>query len=148
MRTIRRGVAGLALGLIAFAGFAEAAAAQETYRGQEVRVIDATRGLAVDDDQTMRIQIRNNLLPVGSVIVSVVSLTRPEVVLGAVLSNEAREYLIDTRLFPGGFQLIATGSQAGTQVSRKIDVAGQSRVKWNLATGLVKVERLADAESE
>ena len=92
----------------------------------------------------MRIQVRNDLAPSGSVVVSLIPASRPELVLGAVLSNEAREFLIDTRLYPGGFQLIATGSQAGTQVSRRIDIANQARVKWNLATGLVRVERFSE----
>lgn len=153
MRTITRGLTSLALalfavGIAAAGGLAQEAEAQ-TWRGQEVRAIDATRGLALDENQTMRVQIRNDLAPMGSVVVSVVSLTRPELVLGAVLSNEAREFLIDTRLYPGGFRLVAVGNQAGTQVSRRIDVANQARVKWSLQTGLVRVERLTDeAEDE
>ncbi len=144
-RTGRRGLASLALAFVALAGGSEARAQEvETWRGEEVIAIDATRGLAVAEDQTMRIQIRNDLAPTGSVIVSVVSLMRPELVLGAVFSNEAKEFLIDTRLYAGGFRLVARGSQAGTKVSRRIDVANQSRVKWNLATGLVRLERLAE----
>lgn len=146
-RTGRRGLASLALAFVALAGGSEARAQEvepQTWRGEEVIAIDATRGLAVAEDQTMRIQIRNDLAPTGSVIVSVVSLMRPELVLGAVFSNEAKEFLIDTRLYAGGFRLVARGSQAGTKVSRRIDVANQSRVKWNLATGLVRLERLAE----
>ena len=150
MRTIGRGLAGLALAFVALAGGSQSGAAQgqevepQTWRGEEVIAIDATRGLAVAEDQTMRVQIRNDLAPTGSVIISVVSLMRPESVLGAVFSNEAKEFLIDTRLYAGGFRLVARGSQAGTQVSRRIDVASQSRVKWNLSTGLVRLERLVE----
>ncbi len=99
-------------------------------RADGIVAIDATRGLALDEKQTVRVQIRTDLVPAGSVIVSVVSLTRPEYVLGAVQSNEVREFLIDTRLYPGGFRLAA--KPAGTrrpQISRQIDVHGQARVK-------------------
>ncbi len=101
------------------------------------------RGLALDEKQTLRVQIRNGLVRAGSAFVSVVSLTRPEYVLGAVQSNEVREFLIDTRLYPGGFRRAA--KPAGTrrpQISRQIDVHGQARVKWNLGIGLIRVERL------
>ncbi len=112
-------------------------------RADGIVAIDATRGLALDEKQTVRVQIRNDLVPAGSVIVSVVSLTRPEYVLRAVQSNEVREFLIDTRPYPGGFRLAA--KPAGTrrpQISRQIDVHGQARVKRSLGIGLIRVERL------
>ncbi len=145
MLTKARGLTGLVLAFAALtlASNAHAQEAQSrTYRGDEIVVIDATRGLALDEKQTIRVQVRNDLAPAGSVVVSVVSLTRPEYVLGAVLSNEAREFLIDTRRYVGGFQLVARGAANGrTQISRQIDVHGQALVKWNLSIGLVRVKR-------
>ncbi len=65
-------------------------------RADGIVAIDATRGLALDEKQTVLVQIRNYIVPAGSAFFSVVSLTRPEYVLGAVQSNEVREFLIDT----------------------------------------------------
>jgi len=104
--------------------------------------IDATRGRDLDETQLIRVQVRNDLVPTGSVVVTLVSLTKPALVLGAVLSNEAREWVIDSRFFPGDFRLVARGSLAGTQVSRRINVANQATVKWNLATGLVRIKQV------
>ena len=144
MLTKARALTGLVLAVAALmASDAYAQQARSRADGADgIVVIDATRGLALDEKQTVRVQVRNDLAPAGSVIVSVVSLTRPEYVLGAVLSNETKEFLIDTRLYVGGFQLVARGAANGrTQISRKIDVHGQARVKWSLGIGLVRVER-------
>ncbi len=146
MLTKARGLTGLALAFAALTMVSDVRAQQAESRTDGaggILAIDATRGLALDETQTVRVQVRNDLAPAGSVIVSVVSGTRPEYVLGAVLSNEVREFLIDTRLFAGGFRLVARGAQTRrTQVSRKIDVHSQARVKWNLGIGLLRVERL------
>ncbi len=111
-------------------------------RADGIVAIDATRGLALDEKQTVRVQIRNDLVPAGSVIVSVVSLTRPEYVLGAVQSNEVREFLIDTTVS----RWVQTRGEARwdqeTTDLTQIDVYGQARVKWNLGIGLIRVERL------
>ncbi|MCG8467511.1 MAG: hypothetical protein MJB57_04785 [Gemmatimonadetes bacterium] len=149
MRTKRRALGSLAIAaLVGFVGdgAGNGLAAQEADEaaraGDAIVAIDVSKGRDLDETQVIRVQVRNDLIPTGSVVVSLVSLTRPELVLGAVLSNESREWLIDSRFYQGDFQLVATGSQAGTQVSRRINVANQTRVKWSLGTGLVRVERL------
>ncbi len=139
MRTKRRVAWSAAVAVLAMLGGGAGLVGQAG-----VSVIDATGGRDLDETQTIRVQVRNDLVPAGSVVVSLVSLTKPELVLGAVLSNEAREWVVDTRFYPGDFRLIATGSQAGTQVSRRINVANQEHVKWNLATGLVRIQRVGD----
>ena len=150
MRTKGRAVTGAAVTMLAVLGMGTGLQAQEVEREVKAQdgiiAIDATKGRDLDPTQTIRVQVRNDLVPAGSVVVTLVSLTKPELVLGAVLSNEAREWLIDSRFYPGDFRLVATGSQAGTQVSRRINTANQANVKWNLATGLVRIERVDDGD--
>jgi len=155
MRTQGRIVVGAAVATLAMLGGGTGLVAQQAEREVVAQggviTIDATKGRDLDETQTIRVQVRNDLAPTGSVVVTLVSLTKPELVLGAVLSNEAREWLIDSRFYPGDFRLVATGSQAGTQVSRRINVANQGSVKWNLSTGLVRIKRVEavdEAEGE
>jgi hypothetical protein len=144
MRSKAQGLTGLALAFVALAIVTDAQAQEtEAKTTDEVVAIDATKGRDLDETQTVRVRIRNDLVPAGSVIVSVISLTRPEYVLGAVSSNEVREWEIDTRLYAGGFRLVARGGRrGGTQVSRAINVLGRAKVKWDLGIDLVRVERV------
>lgn len=140
MRTIRRNLGGLALAVIGLSLATEVFAQEPAM--DDLVAIDATRGRDLDGTQTMRVRIRNDLAPMGSVVVSVFAPTRPELVLGAVRPNQVIEWVIDTRRYPLGFRLVATGSQAGTRVSRNISVMNQARAKWNLGINLVRIERI------
>lgn len=119
----------------------DGAHAQES-EAETVRVEDATKGRDLDATQTVRVRIRNDLNPARSVTVSVVSLTRPEYVLGAVHSNGVREWEIDTRLYPDGFRLVAANGARLVRVSREVDVMNQARVKWDLGIDFLRVERV------
>ena len=149
MRTRRLGLTGLASALVALAIVTDVQAQEtEAKTTDEVVAIDATKGRDLDETRTVRVRIRNDLVPAGSVVVSVISATRPEYVLGGVSSNEVREWEIDTRLYAGGFRLLARGGQrGGTHVSRVIHVLSQATVKWDLGIDLVRVERV-EAEEE
>ncbi len=148
MRTKGRGLTGLALAFVALAIVTDVQAQEAEAKGaDEVVAIDATRGRDLDETQTVRVRIRNDLAPAGSVVVSVVTPTRPEYVLGAVSSNEVLEWEIDTRGYAGGFRLVARGPRGRTHVSRAINVLGQAKVRWNLGINLVRIERV-EAEDE
>lgn len=120
-------------------------AGQEDVELRAAQAIDATGGRDLEGWQKVRVRIENDLVPTRSVIVSVVTPTRPQLVLGMVRSNETREWEIDTRSFVGGFRLVAEGNPRDVVVSRGISVVGNALVRWDLGTGLVRVEQ-RDAE--
>ncbi len=122
-------------------------AGQDGAQPAAVQAIDATGGRDLEGPQKLRVRIRNDLVPSRSVIVSVVTPTRPELVLGLLRSNETREWELDTRSFIGGFRLLAEGNPRDILVSRGISVAGDALVRWNLGIGLVRVERVDPADA-
>lgn len=132
-----------ALAAIAVFGIAAGAQAQQT--GEEAAtgadVVDTTEGRDLDPSETVRVRITNDLVPTRSVIVSVVGGTRPEYVLGTVLSNDTKEWVIDTRPYVGGMRLVATSGARDVRVSRRVDVTNFASVRWGLTTDIVRVER-------
>ena len=118
------------------------AGAQERKAETGVATIDATKGRDLDDGQKIRVRIRNDLLPTRSMIVSVVTPARPDVVLGIVPSHSSREWEIDTRLIVGGFQLLAESGPRDRRISRRIDVVSRANVSWGLGVDIVRVERI------
>lgn len=133
-----------ALSAIVVLGVSAGVQAQETGAATRVAdVVDTTEGRDLDASQTVRVRITNDLVPTRSVIVSVVGGTRPEYVLGTVLSNETKEWVIDTRPFVGGLRLVATSGARDVRVSRRVDVTNFASVRWGLDTDIVRVERRA-----
>lgn len=144
MRTITSRLT--ALSAIAVFGIAAGVQGQQTEEKgatQAVDVVDTTEGRDLDPSQTVRVRITNDLVPTRSVIVSVVGGTRPEYVLGTVLSNETKEWVIDTRPYVGGLRLVATSGARDVRVSRRIDVTSFASVRWGLNIDMVRVERRA-----
>lgn len=130
---------------------AQVSAQQGEKRGTEktrdaVQVIDTTEGLALDEAQKVHVRITNDLVPTRSVIVSVFGGTRPEYALGTVLSNETKEWVVDSRAYAGGMRLVATSGAHDVRVSRRIHVTNFASVRWGLTTGIVRVERIAPKE--
>jgi len=147
-RTVRRAL--VALVAIAALGNATRAVAQEqeAEKRQASEVVDTTEGRDLDASQTVRIRITNDLVPTRSVIVSVVGGTRPEYVLGSLLSNETKEWIIDTRPYVGGMRLLATSGARDVRLSRQIDVINFATVRWGLNTDIVRVvPRVAESDT-
>lgn len=137
-----------ALSLLALLGTSAGLAAQEGDAARRttedgVTLIDTTEGLDLDESQTVHIRITNDLVPTRSVVVSVIGGTRPEYVLGAVLSNETKEWIVDSRAFAGGIRILATSGARDVRLSRRIDVMNFASVRWGLGTGIVRVARRA-----
>lgn len=126
---------------------ATGAGAQERAGGADVATLDATRGRDLEEGQKLRVRIRNDLIPTRSMTVSLVTPTRPELVLGIVPSLSSREWEIDTRLVAGGFRLVATGDPRDVRVSRRIDVQSQANVTWKMGLGIVRIERVVDDDA-
>lgn len=135
-------IGGLALGL---AGVVEARAQETGKRADgDIVVVDTRRGLDLDETEQVRVRIRNTVVPARSVVVSVQGGTRPEYVLGVVRSNETREFIVDSRLFVGGFRVLATSGRFA--IRNSVRAVGSTRSTWNLGVNLMKFERLEPAK--
>lgn len=134
--------AGATLALTTLMAIAAPAVAQEA---ESVEAVDATKGRDLDGTQKLRILIRNHTAPMRSVVVSVVPMTRPELVLGIVGSSESRAWDIDTRRYIGGFRLVARAGGRDTHVSRPISILNQAEIEWDVGTtDLVRIRRVED----
>ena len=125
---------------------AQAEGESSATREDAVVTYDATKGRELDAGQTMFVRISNSVQPAQSVIVSVISATRPEYVLGAVPVGETREWKIDTRLYVGGVRFIARGA-GGRTVVNGIQAVGSTRARWNLGLNFMRFERLEPTET-
>lgn len=145
MRRRAIGLRAPVLGVLAL-GVAGAALAQDPEprptppNDPEVVVIDATRGRELDDTEQVRVRVRNTLAPSRSVVVSVQGFTRPEYVLGIVPANETREFIVDSRLYAGGFRVLATSGRV--RIRNSVQAVGRTRSTWNLGINMMKFERL------
>lgn len=112
---------------------------------EPVEATDATKGRDLDGSQKLRILIRNHTAPMRSVVVSVIPMTRQELVLGIVGANESRAWDIDTRRYIGGFRLVARAGGRHVHVSRPIDILNQAEIEWDVGTtDLVRIRRVED----
>jgi len=127
---------------------AASAGAQERGATSDVATSDATKGRVLDEGQTLRLKVDNDLIPARSMTVSLVTPTRPELVLGIVPSQSTREWQIDTRLIAGGFRLVAMSDPRDVRVSRRIDVQSQADVSWGLGLDFVRVRRVTASDTE
>jgi hypothetical protein len=110
--------------------------------GDEVVVIDATRGRDLDESQLLRVRVRNSALPSRAVVVSVIDPTRPEYVLGFVPPGATREFVIDTRSYVGGVRFLARSGPRGENLVNRVQAVGNSRATWDLGLNFMKFERL------
>jgi predicted O-methyltransferase YrrM len=145
MRLRTSGFQALALSWIAM-GIAAGAQAQQPTSGEkppvndEPIVVDATRGRELDDTEQVRVRVRNTIVPARSVVVSIEGSTRPEYVLGVVRPNETLEFIVDSRLYVGGFRVYATSGGYG--IRQSVRAVGRTRATWNLGINMMKFERL------
>ncbi|MFQ5690181.1 MAG: hypothetical protein ACE5HQ_07905 [Gemmatimonadota bacterium] len=131
-RTLHRSGPVLALVLLA------ACASGGNRRTGPVATIDEV----APSDRTVVVRIRNNLVPHQSVIVSVLSPTRPERVLGSILSDEVGVYEIDTAAFPGSYRLMARKSDGRVLLARPLSIVGWARIDWNMNPNILTVDRV------
>jgi len=118
--------------------------------GDGVVVVDATRGRSetLDEGQKVSLRIRNTIAPQQSVIVSIISPTRPEYVLGILRPGETKEWLIDTRLYVGGLRFLATSGPSGVNIVNGVRAVGLARAHWNLGVNLMRYERLESVDTD
>jgi len=118
--------------------------------GDGVVVVDATRGRSetLDEGQKVSLRIRNTIAPAQSVIVSIISPTRPEYVLGVLRPGETKEWLIDTKLYVGGVRFLATSGPRGVTIRNGVRAVGLARAYWNLGVNLMRYERLESVDAE
>jgi len=109
---------------------------------------DATRGRELDEGQSMLVRITNSIHPAQSVIVSIVSPTRPEYVLGTVPVGETCEWKIDTRLYVGGVRFKATSGPSGVTITNPIRAVSQARATWNLGINFMRYQRVEGESGE
>lgn len=95
----------------------------------------------VPGEASVVVRVRNNLVPRRSVVISVLAGTRPERVLGTLPSDDTAAWLVETRLFPGSFVILAQIDGRRRLVSRPIDQMGRAIVTWDLNQDIVRVER-------
>ncbi|MDH3732324.1 MAG: hypothetical protein OEU54_02275 [Gemmatimonadota bacterium] len=150
MNTIRGATIVAAMGvLVLTATDAAGQAAEETERTRdEVVRLDATKGRDLDKGQWILVNVSNTIQPAQTVIVSVISPTRPEYVLGTVPPGEKREWKIDTRLYVGGVRFLASSGPRGVNLVNSIRAVDQARALWNLGLNFMRYQRVEDTDTE
>lgn len=106
----------------------------------EPRNPDMTPGEAAAS--TVVLVVRNNLIPVSTVRVSVHRLgSGQQTVLGNVQANETATFAIEARDVVGGFWIRAEGLPGAVLLSREINETGGWRHTWNMGANIVLSER-------
>ena len=136
----------VAAGLLLLLGSGVVAQAEDGKRTRdEVVRIDLTEGRELDEGQWMLVNVSNTIQPAQSVIVSIISPTRPEYVLGVVPPGEKREWKIDTRFYVGGVRFLASSGPSGVNLVNGIRAVSQTRADWNLGLNFMRFTRLEEA---
>jgi len=151
MSMTTRGFMSGAIAVIALAGATELRAQERAAgAGDGVVVVDATRGRSetLDEGQKIGVRVRNTIAPSQSVIVSIISPTRPEYVLGVLRPGETKEWLIDTRLYMGGLEFLATSGPSGVTIRNGVSAVGLAKAYWNLGINLMRYERRERADTD
>lgn len=100
------------------------------------------RALAEAAENTLVVEIRNNWIPATTVTAFVKPFAGRRRLLGTVLSNETQTFTVPGRDVAGGYTLIAE-RRAGVEIeSRRINEGGGYKTFWNLATNIVRTERI------
>jgi len=141
---------GAAVAVAALLGATDVRAQAKAADGREGVTVDATRGRSetLDAGQTVGVRVRNTIAPPQSVIVSIISPTRPEYVLGVLRPGETKEWLVDTRLYVGGVRFLATSGPSGVSIRNSLRAVGLARAYWNLGVNLMRYERLESDDTD
>ena len=95
---------------------------------------------APDPEETIQIEVENDLLPPQSVIVTFHATGQVERLLGTVLANRTETFTVDNRFALPPYFLVAETSGGPDLVSREIDATTAGTIRWSLGTNQIVIE--------
>jgi hypothetical protein len=93
---------------------------------------------------TLVIEIRNNIIPDVTVNVFYKPAAGRQRLLGVLQANSTGTYTVPGREVAGGYSLVAEGGPREALQSRLISEGAGYKVSWNMATNIIRVERMDD----